>query len=260
MAARGTVCLMYHEIELPQRELCDSDPGYAKYALSISNFREQMNLLKRKGTPGINISQMLSNPGNGVALTFDDGCETDLITAAPLLNDLGFSATFYLTVGFLGKRGFMSKQQARELAQSGMEIGCHSLTHPYLSDLDEAGLRREIADARRQLEDIAGVPVVHYSCPGGRWDDRVVKIAKEAGYHSLATSQIGINVSGSDVFSLRRTAITRATTSAEFERLCSGKRNWKTSARNLALGAAQRVLGNSRYDRIRAALLNSSSR
>ena len=83
MAARGTVCLMYHEIELPGRDLCDSDPGYAKYAVSLGNFRDQMQFLKDSGTPGISVSHMLSNPGNGVALTFDDGCETDHYNTAP---------------------------------------------------------------------------------------------------------------------------------------------------------------------------------
>src|SRR4051794_27558714 len=105
MGRPGTICLMYHEIQLPGRELCDADPGYARYAVSIDNFRTQMQFLKDSQTPGMNVSQMLTNSGNGVALTFDDGCETDLITALPILTDLGFQATFYLTVDFLGKRG-----------------------------------------------------------------------------------------------------------------------------------------------------------
>src|SRR5438876_5350357 len=193
MSASGTACLMYHEIALPGRSLCDSDPGYARYAVAINSFAEQLQFLKSSGRPGINVSQMLSNPGSGLALTFDDGCETDLITAAPLLRELGFQATFYLTVGFLGKRGFMTSQQARELGHAGFEIGCHSISHPYLTDLDTDGMEREIAVAKRQLENIVGRAVNHFSCPGGRWDQRVVAVAKQAGYQSVATSQVGLN-------------------------------------------------------------------
>lgn len=255
MPARGTVCLMYHEIELPGRELCDSDPGYAKYAVSSSNFREQMQLLKHSGKPGINISQMLSNPGNGVALTFDDGCETDLITAAPILKEFGFQATFYITVGFLGKRGVMSRQQLRELAEAGLEIGCHSMTHPYLTDLPENTLGREIADAKKELEQIVGTPVKHFSCPGGRWDERVVRIAKQAGYESVATSIIGLNGPSIDRYSLSRIAVTRDVALPQFRRICEASGLWSQGLRSRGLQFAKRLLGNSGYNRVRSVLL-----
>ena len=44
-----------------------------------------------------------------VCITFDDGCETDLIAAAPVLRESGFSATFYLTAGFLGTPGYLDR-------------------------------------------------------------------------------------------------------------------------------------------------------
>jgi peptidoglycan/xylan/chitin deacetylase (PgdA/CDA1 family) len=258
MAARGTVCLMYHEIELPGRDLCDSDPGYAKYAVSLGNFRDQMQFLKDSGTPGISVSHMLSNPGNGVALTFDDGCETDLITAAPILKEFGFQATFYITVGFLGKRGFMSRQQARELAATGLEMGCHSMTHPYLTDLPESALEGEIVGAKKELEDIVGCPVNHFSCPGGRWDERVMLVARQAGYRSVATSQIGINMSDTDRFALRRVAVTRGVTAFEFQAMCAGAGLWSKGIKNRGLELAKRALGNRAYNRVRAVLLRNS--
>lgn len=258
MSARGTVCLMYHEIAVPGRELCDSDPGYAKYAVNLKSFREQIQWLKDSGTPGINISQMLLNPANGVALTFDDGCETDLTTAAPILKEFGFQATFYITVGFLGKRGFMSRQQARELAQTGFEIGCHSLTHPYLTDLNEPELRREIVDAKDQLEEITGILVRHYSCPGGRWDERVVRIARQAGFESLATSEIGLNNTATNRHALARIAVTREITLAEFQGLCAGSGLWTKGLKNRGLQVAKKMMGNSAYNRVRSVLLKKS--
>jgi peptidoglycan/xylan/chitin deacetylase (PgdA/CDA1 family) len=217
-----------------------------------------MQFLKDSGMPGINVSQMLSSPGNGVALTFDDGCETDLITVSPMLKEFAFNATFYITVGFLGKRGFMSQQQVRDLAQNGMEIGCHSLTHPFLSDVNEAGLQREIADAKKQLEDIAGVSVRHYSCPGGRWDERVVAIAKQAGYQSLATSEIGLNTPETNPYALSRIAVMRGTTSSEFAAICSGSGLWSKGLKSRGLQIAKRMMGNSAYNRVRSVLLKGS--
>jgi peptidoglycan/xylan/chitin deacetylase (PgdA/CDA1 family) len=249
---------MYHEIELPGRELCDSDPGYARYAVSLGNFREQMNYLKASGTPGINVSQMLSSPGTGVALTFDDGCETDLITAAPILKDLGFQATFYLTVAFLGKRGFMSRQQARELGEVGFEIGCHSMTHPYLTDLDDASMQIEVAGAKKKLEDVVGDSVVHFSCPGGRWDERVVRTARQARYKSVATSHIGVNTAQSDPYSLARVAVTRDVSMPDFGALCSGSALWSKGLQNRGLQLAKQLLGNATYNRVRSVLLKKA--
>src|SRR5713101_9154349 len=79
--------------------------------------------------------------------------------AAPALKDTRNNATFYVTVGFLGKRGYMSPAQLRELGALGFEIGCHSMTHPYLSDLSDDKLHQEIAIAKIKLEQITGRPV-----------------------------------------------------------------------------------------------------
>lgn len=89
-----------------------------------------------------------------VAVTFDDGCESDLIIAAPILKEAGCNATFYATVSYLGQRGYMSAIELRELSAFGFEIGCHSMTHAYLTDLDDHGLQRETGEAKTQLEEI----------------------------------------------------------------------------------------------------------
>src|ERR1700730_1554147 len=181
---------MYHELELPDRAICQSEPGYVRYVLPVSDFRAQMQSLKRLGMRGLSVSDALASPDqHAVAITFDDGCETDLLAVAPILEELGLGATFYATAGFLGRPGYMSPAQLREVCDHGFEIGCHSLTHPYLTDLDDSGLRREIVEAKRHLEEIAGRPIKHFSCPGGRYDRRVVEIARAAEYASVATSR-----------------------------------------------------------------------
>ena len=43
-----------------------------------------------------------------------------------------------------------SAHQVRGLDAQGFQIGCHSMTHPYLSDLTEPELKREVADAKLQ--------------------------------------------------------------------------------------------------------------
>jgi len=260
MAARKIVYLMYHEIEAPGRALCEPEPGYVRYVVSESNFRSQITWLRDSGYAGLNVTQGLKLPAErAVAITFDDGTETDLTVAAPVLKDCGFQATFYITVGVLGQRGYLSHAQLRELQEMGFEIGCHSMTHPHLNDCDVQGLHREIAKAKDALEQILGAAVNHFSCPGGRYDERAREIARQAGYISVVTSRPDANSASSDPLDLGRVVIMRDTSSREFREICSGRGLWKRQFSVAAFKGAKRLFGNRRYDQLRAILLGRDS-
>jgi peptidoglycan/xylan/chitin deacetylase (PgdA/CDA1 family) len=256
MAEPGTVFLMYHELELAGRPLCQSEPGYVRYILPEELFRSQMMWLAQGQWRGLSVSEALEYPSaNSVAITFDDGSETDLISAAPILKESGFRATFYVTAGFVGKQGYLSPAQLRELRQSGFEIGCHSMTHAYLDDLDAAGLRVEIVDAAKKLEQMIGEKVLHFSCPGGRFDERSLNLAREAGYRSFANSRTHANASGSDPYRLGRVAVLRGTDQTKFQSICTGQALWRIRSSDRVRDAAKRALGNTVYDRLRALML-----
>jgi peptidoglycan/xylan/chitin deacetylase (PgdA/CDA1 family) len=253
---KSIVFLMYHELELPGRPLVQSDPGYVRYILARESFESQILWLKQNGWRGLSVSEALQYPKeNSVAVTIDDGCETDLITAAPILKQNGFNATFYVTAAFIGEPGYLSATQLCQLHSLNFEIGCHSMTHAYLDDLGPDDLRREISDAGKKIANIVGQNVEHFSCPGGRYSAAAIEIAKESGYRSLAASRVHANSPATDPYLLGRVAIMRGTTNAEFERICTGdalaQMRWKESAR----GAARKLLGNAFYDRVRGRLL-----
>jgi peptidoglycan/xylan/chitin deacetylase (PgdA/CDA1 family) len=257
----GVVFLMYHELEVPGRALCHSEAGYSRYAVQEAKFRSQIHWLQEAGWRGLSAGEALAfalrdgSEPKSVAVTFDDGCESDLITAAPILKEAGFNATFYITVRFLGQRGYMKQTQLRQLSALGFEIACHSMTHAYLTDLDDRELQMEIGEAKVELEEIIGKPVEHFSCPGGRCDARVIQVARHAGYRSVANSRVRQNALATDSFDLGRIAILRETELQAFQKICRAENLWKIHARNRLRGAAKQVLGNSLYDRGRAFLL-----
>ena len=116
---KGIAFLMYHELASSGRELCDDSPGYRRYVVSEDNFKSQLAMIEASGWRCWNVTEALrvmSKEGEreeGVCLTFDDGCATDLSSAAPLLLEKKFKATFYITVNHLGKRGYLTKQELR---------------------------------------------------------------------------------------------------------------------------------------------------
>jgi len=254
--------LMYHELSRPGEPLCESDRGYAKYAVDGGLFGEHMQRLATEGFQGVSVSRALADADDSatVAVSFDDGCATDLTIAAPALARLGFTATSYVTTGFLGRRGFLTPSLLRELADAGAEIGSHAVTHRFLTDLSDSDLTSEVADSRHQLEQIIGRPVTHFSCPGGRFDRRVVDAVRRAGYTSMATSRIGLHEPGGDVFNLPRIVVTAGATAEYVASVSRGQGLATRRLRSAVLDAAKAMLGNRVYVALRAVTFGDRSR
>ena len=250
---RGSAFLMYHQLGEP------AAGGDALYTVPRAAFAAQMHHLRDEGYEVLSVGQALAGRPDGrprVVMTFDDGSATDRSEAAPLLAALGFGATFYVVAGFLGRPGFVTEAEARELVGMGFEVGSHSMSHRYLSDLDAAGLREEVYASKQRLEDVLGRRARHFACPGGRCNGRVTEAVRDAGYESLATSHVGLNTPATDAFHLTRIAVQRPLSLDAFGSVCRGEGMAQRRLRELALGAAKTVLGNGRYDRVRRALLS----
>lgn len=263
MSARA-VYLMYHELARAGRPLVDEDPGYARYAVAAEDFRQHLSRLRANHVRGLSVGEALAaraedggaaDESRSVVITFDDGCETDLTEAAPLLEEVKMNATFYVVSGHVGRRGFMSKSQVRELAGRGFEVGSHSVTHSLLSDLPPERVRAELADSKDALEQMTGRRVAHFSCPGGRWSPAVALLAEEVGYESVATSRVGVNGRATNRFRLARVAVMRHTTLADFERCARAEGFLRRRAHDAVLSLAKRALGNGAYQRLRSAAL-----
>src|SRR5262249_55799319 len=152
MRARAAVfCL--HDI-VPHERLAEVGATHRPYALSPAEFRAHLMAASGVGRSTITAGQI---PGELAArffcLTFDDGCASDYSEAFPALLELRMRATFFVVPTMVGTAGYVSWPELREMAAAGMEIGSHSLTHPFLHELDAAGVRREFGESKRILED-----------------------------------------------------------------------------------------------------------
>jgi peptidoglycan/xylan/chitin deacetylase (PgdA/CDA1 family) len=260
----GTAYLMYHELGVAGRPLVDDDPGYSRYVVEAESFRAHLAHMRAGNFRGLNVTEALRENGadakdedaRRVVLTFDDGCETDLTIAAPLLGEANYNATFYVTAGHINRRGYLSAAQLRELSDLNFDIGCHSMTHRLLlPDTTDDELHTEIVEAKDKLEELTGRRVLNFSCPGGRWTKRVAATARAAGYESVTTSNVGVNTATTDRLRLSRVAVMRHTTLAELARICRGEGLWKLRARDAALDTAKKALGDAGYRKFRSRML-----
>jgi len=139
-----------------------------------------------KNTPNDNNKQHLT-------LTFDDGALGNYEVALPLLKEFGLCASFFITVGLIGKNGFMQWNMVEELKDNNLEIGSHTNSHLPLSKLSEDKIWEELHASRCTLEDKLGTEINTLSLPHGDFNKRTITLAKKAGYKLICTSNPGIN-------------------------------------------------------------------
>lgn len=110
-------------------------------------------------------------------------------------------------------KSMLTVEGARAAMAAGIEIGCHSLSHPILPNLEDAEIEFEIAGGRSQLERLIGAPVRSFCFPNGDNDRRCVAAVEHAGYVAAVSMSCGPNHAGSyDPFRLRRVPMSESMT------------------------------------------------
>jgi peptidoglycan/xylan/chitin deacetylase (PgdA/CDA1 family) len=132
-------------------------------------------------------------PPDGVRITFDDGCASDAEIALPILLRKGVVADFFVLAGRLDAPGSLSTAQVLELQAAGMRIGSHGMHHVDWRTLPDAQLERELVDSRRLLSELAGREIKEAACPFGRYDRRVLRQARRAGYSRVYSTEYMIS-------------------------------------------------------------------
>jgi peptidoglycan/xylan/chitin deacetylase (PgdA/CDA1 family) len=242
--------LLYHA-------LFEGKGNAEKYAIPISEFEHHMNYLSEKGFESISFDAFLNGypllpQKKYIIITFDDGNYSDYSSAFPILKSNNFVATFFVTVGRIGRHDYLDWGHLREMIDGGMSIQSHGLNHLFLSDLSKDNLRKELTESKRILEDRLSLPVHFISLPGGFYSRQVLKATQVAGYKGVATSGPGLNVlrgKGEKFMLFRRSVITRKTRMDSFQEIVCAHllSNAKSHVVYRLKTMAQKVLGSRAY-------------
>lgn len=210
----GLRVLLYHRVA------DDRDP----LAIGPTRFREQMEFLAAAGYRVTDLMGALAlldreaAPPRTVALTFDDGFADVGDHALPILADLGFRATVFVTTGVTdGRRSFgwyahqppvLGWDDVVALDRDGtLRFEAHTVSHPSLLALDTAHARAEIVDSRAELEARLGRPVLAFAYPAGLYGERERRLVADAGYAAAVSCEPGVNLPDTDRFALHRRQI-----------------------------------------------------
>jgi len=97
-------------------------------------------------------------------------------------------------------------QQLREMQESGVEVGGHTVTHPSLGQVDENQAIEEIEGSKRELEKFLGKGERTFCYPNGTsadYNEKIKEVVKRAGFSCSVTAfhdRLGIN----DQYAMRR--------------------------------------------------------
>lgn len=149
---------------------------------------------------------------NTIVITFDDGHLDNYTNAYPLLKKYNMPATMFIIVDAIGKPGFVTKEQLREMDESGLiTIASHSLNGEHLPSLrDKQALWKEVYDSKKRLEAIIGKPVNCFSYPIGGFTEEIRGMVIDAGYSAAVATSPGVDYPDDDVFALKRIRISES--------------------------------------------------
>ncbi|MFJ9864800.1 polysaccharide deacetylase family protein [Streptomyces sp. NPDC101165] len=236
--------LMYHAVA--------SAPNDATRGLSVAPeaFAEQMALIGDLGLTPVTTADLAARwrsgrplPERPVLITFDDGYEGVHRHALPVLAKHGFPATLFVSTGWIrgaydtggGLDAMLDWQQVRDLADTGIEIGGHSHSHPQLDQLDDNALRAELVRSTEIVTGELGARPVSFAYPYGYSSRRVRVAVRHAGYAQALAVGNGLARRRQGPYALHRVTVRRGTEVEEFERLLQGRAITRNFAKDRAL-------------------------
>jgi len=205
---------MYHYV-VEDSALAKKD----KRVVTVKSFDRQMRFLKVNNYNVISLEELVGLiktnskiPNKTVVITFDDGHLDNYTNAYPILKKYNLPATMFVIVDYLSSPNFITKEQIKEMSDSGLVIiGSHTLTEKYLPKIkDEAILKKEIFESKRKLELILGKPVNCFSYPIGGFNEKIRQMVIDAGYGVAVATSPGLNYPNDDTFAIKRVRISES--------------------------------------------------
>lgn len=189
-------------------------------SLSMDAFRTHMLYLQENAFTILPLEQVVRDlqegnflPDKTAVITFDDAYTSVYEAAFPLLRELNWPFTVFVTSGLVGSnnRLYATWEQLREMADSGATLANHTVSHPYLldrdNDLDDERwleqVRQEIEQAESTIAEQTGQSHKLLAYPYGEYNDAIQALVKELGYIGIAQHSGPVNAA-SDFTALPR--------------------------------------------------------
>jgi peptidoglycan/xylan/chitin deacetylase (PgdA/CDA1 family) len=209
----SAVILTYHAVEAGPEPLCIEPALFREHAAAIAASGAECLTVHELGE-ALRLGKL---PERAVAITFDDGCESVVTNAAPLLAEHGLRATVFCVAGYLGRTNDWPGQRASahrlrlasgdalaELARAGHEIGSHGYEHAALNGVSKPLAAREIESSKEALETTVGRKITSFAWPYGATPSDEVALLVASAYQAACSTILARVDDDSQVLALPR--------------------------------------------------------
>ncbi|HKH60220.1 MAG TPA: polysaccharide deacetylase family protein [Flavitalea sp.] len=178
--------LCYHRL----RDYRSTDGASAKtYIVPRAVYKRQIKMLADSGyhtiTPDEYFAYLTSGtelPEKPVMISFDDTSEEQFTVGAAELDTYGFKGVFFVMTISIGRPGYMSTEQLKELSDKGHVIASHTTDHHNVKKYSGEDWDFQLVKPKDKLESITGKPVEYFAYPFGEWNEAAIPELKKRNY------------------------------------------------------------------------------
>jgi peptidoglycan/xylan/chitin deacetylase (PgdA/CDA1 family) len=220
------IVLLYHQFKPAGVAI----PSKFQWTMNVDVFESEMKYIHDNGYKVVPMSDVLkflrheiTLPSNCVCITIDDGYKSAIDYAAPILKQYNYPWTFFVYPEFIASaenHGSASWNDLLQLQADGVDIECHSMTHPNLKlhrvkgrslspDEYAAFLKNETSGAKALLEQKMGRPITCFAYPYGEYNKQVEQAAIDAGFDAIFTVADNPVYASTSLHSIGRYTITQ---------------------------------------------------
>lgn len=207
IAKKQVPILCYHRL----REWKPNQSATTKvYIVPVSFFKEQIKMLADSGYHSISPDDYYAYltygtplPSKPVMFTFDDTIEEHYTVAATELEKYGFKGVFFLMTVSIGRPGYLTKEQVKDLSDRGHVIASHTYDHHNVRQYAGDDWDAQMVKPKTKLESIIGKPVDYFAYPFGEWKPEAIPELQKRGYKA-AFQLAGKRDSTGPLYTIRR--------------------------------------------------------
>ena len=188
--------LCYHHIRPFSAGISESMKNYSVFPEA---FAAQMKILHDSGYHTILPEELYEYlvydgtlPDKPVMLTFDDTDEEQYSLGNIEMKKYGFKGVYFIMTISMNRPRYMSKEQIKNLSDSGNVIAAHTWDHHMVTKYTGADWEIQLNKPQKQLETITGKTIKYFAYPFGLWNEAAITEIKNRGYKlafSLSTKR-----------------------------------------------------------------------
>lgn len=162
----------------------DVSKKYTDMGTDINLIKRHLNVIQKSGfdiVPSINAKQ------SQVMICFDDGW-AGLYDYKDFFVQQNIKPTVFIAVDLIGKRGYLTIEQIKDLLSVGFRFEGHTWSHEDLTFYTEKELEHQLKDSKQFLEQEFNLPFDAICYPKGRFSNKIVELCNRYGYTKQFTS------------------------------------------------------------------------